>query len=187
MSAIFVARANVDAAVGAFIAHEGPLSLEAATALGRALWAMNAEAVRWSYDLGTGTPEERAEHEAALAAASAYAWTPCDLSVAVMVNSLECLHQQCCEGHVRDTPLSGRLTALANHYDASSLRETNEYDRTPWGPDEDLAPELPEPPPAAPAARPVFRSELTPEGEQLVIPGCERNGSKRMQQLDLFC
>lgn len=31
-----------------------------------------------------------------------------------------------------------------------------------------------------------FRSELTPEGEQLVIPGCERNRSARMRQLDLF-
>ena len=31
-----------------------------------------------------------------------------------------------------------------------------------------------------------FRSELTPTGEQLVIPGCERNLAPERRQLDLF-
>ena len=51
MSAFFVGSVTIDAAVAAFIMEDGPLSLEAATALGRALWALNAEAVRWCYDL----------------------------------------------------------------------------------------------------------------------------------------
>ena len=33
---------------------------------------------------------------------------------------------------------------------------------------------------------PPFRSELTPAGEQLVIPGCERNLAPAARQLDLF-
>ena len=32
----------------------------------------------------------------------------------------------------------------------------------------------------------AFRSELTPAGEQLVIPGCERNFAPGKRQLDLF-
>ena len=31
-----------------------------------------------------------------------------------------------------------------------------------------------------------FRTELTPAGEQAVIPGCERNFSPKAKQLDLF-
>lgn len=31
-----------------------------------------------------------------------------------------------------------------------------------------------------------YRSDLTPAGEQLVIPGCERNASPKAKQLDLF-
>ena len=33
---------------------------------------------------------------------------------------------------------------------------------------------------------PPYRSELTPAGEQLVIPGCERNLAPAARQLDLF-
>ncbi len=38
MSAFFVAVATIDAAVSAFLAEEDPLSLDAATQLGRELW-----------------------------------------------------------------------------------------------------------------------------------------------------
>ena len=31
-----------------------------------------------------------------------------------------------------------------------------------------------------------YRTELTPAGEQAVIPGCERNFSPKAKQLDLF-
>ncbi|TNC65797.1 hypothetical protein [Rubellimicrobium roseum] len=181
MSTFFVTRVTIDAAVAAFIAEGGPLSLEAATDLGRALWAMNAEAVRWRYDLDTGTPEEHAEHEANLAAVASYAWTPRDLALAVIVKSLDCLHNQCCEGPVCETALYGRLTALANHHDAGGVRDTAEYEQAHWGLDEV------DPPAEAGAPSGVrFRSELTPEGEQLVIPGCERNRSSKLRQLDLF-
>lgn len=33
---------------------------------------------------------------------------------------------------------------------------------------------------------PAFRSELTPEGEQMVIPGCERDEAPGVQQRELF-
>lgn len=33
---------------------------------------------------------------------------------------------------------------------------------------------------------PKFNTELTPEGEQTVIPGCERNLAPGTKQLDLF-
>lgn len=32
----------------------------------------------------------------------------------------------------------------------------------------------------------AYPTELTPAGEQAVIPGCERNASPRAKQLDLF-
>jgi len=32
----------------------------------------------------------------------------------------------------------------------------------------------------------TFRAELTPEGEQTVIPGCERNAAPGIRQLELF-
>jgi hypothetical protein len=172
MSTFFVARATIDAAVSAFIVKDGPLGLDAATALGRELWAMNAEAVRWRYDLDTCEP---VEHAGNVAAVAAYVWTPCDLSMAVLVKSLDCLHTQCCEGPVRETPLYGRLAALANRFDASGVRDTEDYARAPWGTGEPVPP-----------TDTAFRSELTPEGEQLVIPGCERNRSKILRQLDLF-
>lgn len=34
--------------------------------------------------------------------------------------------------------------------------------------------------------KPQWRTELTPAGEQTVIPGCERNASPKARQLDLF-
>jgi hypothetical protein len=117
MSAFFVARAAIGPALTLVTAEEGPLSPEAAADLGRALWGMNAEAVRWRYDLDTAAP---AEHAANLAAVAAYAWTPCNLPLAVLVKSLDCLHTQCCEGPVRLTFLYGRLTALAKRFDASA-------------------------------------------------------------------
>ena len=181
MSTFFVPPATIDATVTAFIAEGGPLSLEAATELGRALWALNAEAVRWRYDLDTGTPEARAEHAINLAAVAAYAWTQRDLTPAVMVKSLDCLLYQCCDGPVRETALYGRLTALANHHDAGGVRETEDYQRAPWGLDKGAPPVG-----VAILGEVTFRSELTPEGEQLVIPGCERNRSKALRQLDLF-
>lgn len=33
---------------------------------------------------------------------------------------------------------------------------------------------------------PAFNTELTPAGEQMVIPGCERNESPRVKQMSLF-
>jgi len=32
----------------------------------------------------------------------------------------------------------------------------------------------------------TYRTELTPAGEQMVIPGCERNAAPTVRQLDLF-
>lgn len=33
---------------------------------------------------------------------------------------------------------------------------------------------------------PAYRIDLTPEGEQTVIPGCERDAAPSVKQLDLF-
>ena len=40
--------------------------------------------------------------------------------------------------------------------------------------------------PTSRAPQVPYRSELTPAGEQLVIPGCERNLAPTARQLDLF-
>lgn len=45
-------------------------------------------------------------------------------------------------------------------------------------------PAIPAKPPAP--SIPGYRTELTPEGEQFIIPGTERNASPRIKQLDLF-
>lgn len=168
MSAFFVARATIDATVSAFIAQEGPLSLDAATELGRALWAHNAEAVRWLYDLDTRGEEERLEHAANLAEVANYTWKPRALTLAVMVKSLRCLCYQCSEGPVMETALYERMDELCNGYEATGVYDTTAYQRAPWGLDDG------------------WPSELTPEGEQLVIPGCERNRAVTKGQLDLF-
>ena len=102
-----------------------------------------------------------------------------------MVKSLDCLLYQCCEGPVRDAALYGRLVDLANGFDAGGVRDTDAYERAPWGMDE-AAPASELEAGTAPEAVPAFRSELTPEGEQLVIPGCERNRGRVAGQLDLF-
>lgn len=133
MSAFFACAATIDAAVSASILKDEPLSPKVATELGRAMWALNAEAVRWRYDLDTGTEEECAEHAANLAEAAAYTWAPRDLALAVTVKSLDCLHYQCCEGPARDTALYRRLTALTNGFDAGGIREGEAYARAPWG------------------------------------------------------
>jgi len=72
------------------------------------------------------------------------------------------------------------------HPDRRAPRDTEAYEQAPWGLDENVRPESCETLPKTPEAEPTFRSELTPEGEQLVIPGCERNRSKTLRQLDLF-
>jgi hypothetical protein len=36
------------------------------------------------------------------------------------------------------------------------------------------------------ATVPAYKTEFTPWGEQGIIPGCEKNQSPRMRQLDLF-
>lgn len=159
MSAFFVGPATIDATVAAFLAQEGPLDLAAATALGRALWAMNAEAVRWRYDLDTGTEDERAEHAASVAEAAAYEWSLRETGEAVMAKALDCLLYQCCEGPVREVALYGRLVDLVNRFDASGVRDTEAYERAPWGLDEGAPSEGPE----APEAGLAFRSELTPK------------------------
>ena len=124
MSAFFVAAATI-------IAKEGPLSLEAATQLGRELWAMNAEAMRWLYDLDAGSDEDRQEHRANLADVAAYAWTPRTLTLTVMVKPLDCLNNQCFEGALRDTALFKRLSALTARYDEAGVQDTAEYRRAP--------------------------------------------------------
>lgn len=145
MSAFFVAPATVDAAVSAVLAQEDPLSLDAAMRLGRASWAMNAEAVRWRYDLDTGDEQDRQEHAASLARVASYVWTPRRLTLAVMVKSLDCLHDQCVEGSVPDTALFQRLAALTARYGETGVRETDAYRRAPWGLDVTDRPSAPGP------------------------------------------
>ena len=144
MSAFFVAPATIDAAVSAFLAKEGPLSLEAATALGRALWAMNAEAVRWRYDLDTRSDEDRQEHTGNLADVAAYAWTSRALTLVVMVKSLDCLFYQCSEGPVCNLPLFKRLEALTCQYEETGVQETVAYRRAPWGLDDEAETQSPD-------------------------------------------
>ena len=54
-------------------------------------------------------------------------------------------------------------------YDETGVQDTAEYRQAPWGLDVT-----------------DYASELTPVGEQLVIPGCERNRARTKGQLDLF-
>ena len=145
MSAFFVAPATIDAAVSAFIAKDGPLSLDAATELGRALWTMNAKAVCWRYGLDTVSDEHDQEHTANLADAAAYAWTSRPLTLAVMVKSLDCLFYQCSEGPVCNLPLFKRLEALTCQYEETGVQETVAYRQAPWGLDDEAEPKDDEP------------------------------------------
>lgn len=45
---------------------------------------------------------------------------------------------------------------------------------------------MPDKEPKPEANLPAYPVELTPAGEQTVIPGCERNAAPGLKQLDLF-
>lgn len=94
-----------------------------------------------------------------------------------MVKSLRCLRYQCSEGPVIETALYERMNEICDAYEATGVYDTAAYERAPWGL-EDADP--------APAPSCLLTTELTPEGEQFVIPGCERKRSKALRQLDLF-
>ena len=113
MSAFFVSYGTVDDAVEAFreIAR-GPLDPDA---LGRALLAMNAEAMRQRYPqiLTERLDCGRIEHDVYLAAARAYRWCPGHPDGRQRAKSAACLAYQCHEGDVPGTPLYRRLDAVA--------------------------------------------------------------------------
>lgn len=88
----------------------------------------------------------------------------------------------------RRGPLNPEIVAAFNAWQAANFEEA----RARFG--EEFTPERDRPMPLRPGiwTRGVgyhptdYASDLTPAGEQTVIPGCERNASPRATQLDLF-
>ncbi|MBL4543572.1 MAG: hypothetical protein JKP98_23845 [Rhodobacteraceae bacterium] len=112
MSAFFVSYGTIDDTVDAFREIErGPCD---ADALGRALLALNAEAMRQRYPqiLTERLECGRTEHAAYIDAARAYTYRPGHKDPRQRAKSAACLAYQCTEGDVPETPLGKRLDAV---------------------------------------------------------------------------
>jgi hypothetical protein len=108
MSAFFVSYGTIDDTVDAFREIErGPCD---ADALGRALLALNAEAMRQRYPqiLTERLECGRTEHAAYIDAARAYTYRPGHKDPRQRAKSAACLAYQCTEGDVPETPLRWR-------------------------------------------------------------------------------
>jgi hypothetical protein len=112
MSAFLVSYGTIDDTVDAFREIErGPCD---ADALGRALLALNAEAMRQRYPqiLTERLECGRTEYAACLDAARAYTCRPGHKDPRQRAKSAACLAYQCAEGDVPETPLGKRLDAV---------------------------------------------------------------------------
>lgn len=90
-----------------------------ASAIGRALLAMNVRAVNARYS----------EH----AAAPAYTWTPAMADDAQYAKSLDCYMYQCSEGDVPDEPLYAAMEHVRRFLGADLVRRLPDYEEAEWG------------------------------------------------------
>jgi hypothetical protein len=131
MSAFFVSYGTIDDTVDAFREIErGPCD---ADALGRALLALNAEAMRQRYPqiLTERLECGRTEHAAYIDAARAYTYRPGHKDPRQRAKSAACLAYQCTEGDVPETPLGKlRLKFQVQHLKPAGHRMLRWTDET---------------------------------------------------------
>ena len=129
MSAFFVSRQTIHDAAQAWIeAHPQPRGLSPVNCIGRALWKMNAEALRQRYNLD-GT-DELAGY---VRCASAYVFVqPQNLSRAQMAKSVRCLRYQCSEGDIGEGNPDWDLTYEYLSRIADDLGEPEGFDEATW-------------------------------------------------------
>lgn len=126
MSAFFVSKEVIDDVVSlALLTTSVTRSPDEANQLGRALWAMNAEALNQRYDMeecdAVGLAEMRD-------LAAGYVFSNDLTTLAQRAKSARCLIYQCAEGNVPDTPLFKALEALTDR-----VGEPEGYDKAEWG------------------------------------------------------
>lgn len=132
MSAWFVDARVIDVTVMAIIAHEKKPTDP--TALGRKLWAMNAESLRQRYELD-GSDELRDY----LASANEYEFQqPPKRCTGYAFKQVACFTYQSCEGNVRETWSLYARAAAAEDWLKAQLGGEAAYDHpgfkdAPWG------------------------------------------------------
>lgn len=127
MSAYFVEPATIDAAVTLIIRTGALMSLDEASAYGRALWTLNAEAVNARYG-------ERAEEMVgSVQEIAAYCWTPRNESTAVLFKSLECLLCNCREGNIPEAELFQQAEQFFKVWKMAGVELMPDYAAAPWG------------------------------------------------------
>ena len=127
MSAYFVEPATIDAAVTLIIRTGALMSLDEASAYGRALWTLNAEAVNALYG---DQAEEMIEGAQAIAA---YQWAPRTEPTAVLFKSLQCLLHNCNEGNVAEAELYLQAEQFLKVWRIAGVEKLPEYEAAPWG------------------------------------------------------
>jgi hypothetical protein len=131
MSAYFVEDATIDAAV-TLLDRAGRLRGNP-TQVGRAMLAMNLDAMLQRYPSIRGTDEARDYAQRA----RSYNYKPRPEGQPTLCKSLECLLYQCAEGDVPETEmfkaLDADLVALRPAKGRWPTPEWMEYQRAPWG------------------------------------------------------
>ena len=101
---------------------------ENASAIGKALYAMNTAAIKDRYP----HHPDMAEHGEQLA--KSYVYVPQQRRVGVVIyKAMRCLLYQCSEGNVPETALYKELEKLADEWAGSIVADLPEYERAPWG------------------------------------------------------
>lgn len=124
MSAFFVGKQTIDAAVTLYLKTTGIASVDSLTVLGKALWCLNAEAVCYRY-----ADAQPSEYHPDI---ETYQFTPIiDASFEAILKATNCLLYQCNEGNIHETTLFHMMTGITVLYEAHT--KTDEYDAAPWG------------------------------------------------------
>ena len=125
MSAFFVEKETIDAAICAILRSGLIMSVERANTLGRSLWLMNAAALEQRYE-----DEDATEY---LDEIYAYEWKPQRRDRVTLIRALDCLLYQCSEGNIPQTKLFKWAQSVADALAGPNLRSTQAYYNAPWG------------------------------------------------------
>jgi hypothetical protein len=124
MSAFFVGKATVNAAVQLSIFANGPQSLEQATAFGKSLWLMNALALEKRYNTVNASDY--------LDTINGYQFAPVvDANFHTILKAAAYLLYQCSEADVPQLKIFGLMDAIITRY--ADHTASDAYAAAPWG------------------------------------------------------
>ena len=130
MSAWIVGRETIDRMM-TLLVQRGEVSEGRASEVGRALWAMNVDAVSQRYS--HLAHEDGDEWAAAREDAAVYEWTPSEDETVQLYKAAVCWRYQCSEGDVPERELFRLMNRALDAKELRALDETPEYDEAEWG------------------------------------------------------